>query len=362
MKPISKVFILTNTLKNGGAEKQSVMLANALKDNFATSLIVYYGNEYDQKLKELAETYSLNVIWLSGSHVRKLMHLFLLFSKNRNSAIFSYLATTNVINGILGFLAGVKLRIGGIRNAQLSPIKLKIQRLVHNRFLNYSIFNNYRGKEVLCKRGYNPKKAIVIPNCIEVHESIKDRVIDENSIINIVTIGRFVAQKDYSTALEAIDLLRQKLDSSQLNMRFKYLIIGYGELESEIRNVIAMKKLGDQVELIINPPIATEYLKNAHIYLSTSLFEGLSNSIMEAMEHSLPVVATDVGDNNQLISEGENGFLTTIRNPHEISEKIFHLISNYHQINEMGRNGFQKLIESYSFSIFKRRYVELLTK
>lgn len=50
-------------------------------------------------------------------------------------------------------------------------------------------------------------------------------------------------------------------------------------------------------------------LDKADIYLSTSLFEGTSNSIMEAMNADLPIVATNVGDNGLLVKNEINGFL-----------------------------------------------------
>jgi glycosyltransferase involved in cell wall biosynthesis len=62
----------------------------------------------------------------------------------------------------------------------------------------------------------------------------------------------------------------------------------------------------NRIKIFINPANIPDILNECDIYLSTSLFEGLSNSIMEAMVAGLPVIATDVGDNKYLVKDGFN--------------------------------------------------------
>lgn len=129
---IENVYILTNTLKNGGAEKQSVLLASILQKQFITTLIVYYGNQTDEKLINLTTLHNINVLKLQKNHFNKLFTLYKILKKNPNSVIFSYLATTNVINGLVGKLAGVKGLIGGVRSEKIVGFKLFIQKNIHN--------------------------------------------------------------------------------------------------------------------------------------------------------------------------------------------------------------------------------------
>lgn len=361
MQSIKRVIILTNTLANGGAEKQSILLANALQNDYQTQLIVYYGKEFDPRLKQLAEKYNVNVLWQYGSHIKKLLFLYKLFRQDKNTVIFSYLATTNLINALLGKISGIKYRIGGIRNAKLSKNKFYIQKILHNYFLTCSIFNNYQGKSELCAKGFNNRKAFAIPNCHEISRP-PITVTPVSESLNIVTIGRFVEQKDYFTAIDAIRLLKDKLFENHSVVKVKYIIVGYGELEDNIRTYIHKQDLDEMVKIIINPPNATDYLENAHIYLSTSLFEGLSNSIMEAMEYSLPVVATNVGDNDKLILEGENGFLTEVKNVERIAEKLLILLENNGLRDTMGQTGYTHLVKDFSTSTFKNNYISLITE
>jgi len=356
---LTKVFILTNNLKIGGAEKQSILLAKALQKDYNTNLVVYYGSQVDSKLKDLTSKYGLSVTWLQGSHLRKIFLLYKLFRRNRHAAIFSYLATTNLLNGLIGILTGVPLRIGGIRSSKIKFQKLFLQRLLHNYLLTYSVFNNYAGMEELGKRGFNQKKSIVIHNGIEITRPPK-KFKNRPSRIRIISVGRFVLIKDFYTAIDSFSLLTNLIRTETLNFNITLTLIGYGEQETKIRTYIKNKNLEESINVVINPPNITEYYAQSDIYLSTSLYEGLSNSIMEAMEYSLPVVATDVGDNKYLVKQGVTGFLTNVKAKEEIATRLYQLVIDYSLLQKMGNAGYDHLKENFSEGILQHKYLELL--
>jgi glycosyltransferase involved in cell wall biosynthesis len=357
---IRRIIILTNTLKNGGSEKQSILLAGALREKYKTTLIVYYGKEYDEKLKTLSSENNVYPIFLEGSHLGKILFLYRLFKGNNNTVIFSYLATTNFLNAIIGSFAGIKFRIGGIRSTKLSYPKFFLQRILHNRLLTLSVFNNYAGQKSLCEKGFAVEKSIVIHNAIDIklpaHNKKKD-----SRVFNILSIGRFIDQKDYFTSIDAVTLLANSISGIKPDAEIKYTIVGYGDLEGKIRSYILSKNLEKIIQIIINPPEISEYLAMADIYLSTSLNEGLSNSIMEAMEYSLPIVATNAGDNNYLVKDGYNGFLTPVKEAGVISARLLRLIKNDTERAEMGVNSYNLLRDSFSCLTFKQNYIELIS-
>ena len=117
-----------------------------------------------------------------------------------------------------------------------------------------------------------------------------------------------------------------------------------------MRSTLIEGKLSDVAEIV----------KETESPLSTSLFEGLSNSIMEAMEFSLPIVATDVGDNKELIVSGKNGFLTNVGDIEDISTKLLKLIVDDKLRVQMGLNSYIYLKDNFSIEKFKQRYIELI--
>lgn len=351
INPNTTLFLLTNTLKAGGAEKQAILLYNELKKCYSTKLIIYYGVQVDKRMIELLDDNSENVIFLRGSHFKKILYIYRIFKENKSSISISYLATTNFINGIIGTLAGVKIRIGGIRSSSYTSYKFYLQRYLHNHWLTFSVFNNSLAYRVLSEKGFNSQKGKVIHNAIIVPQ-YKYKTGSENEI-KILSVGRFVEAKDYFTALKAIQQL------VQAGKNVKYLIVGQGHLEEDIRLFIKKNNLNSFVDIIINPPRIEKYYLESDIYLSTSIFEGMSNSIMEALSFGIPVVATNVGDNNFLIKNNETGFLVEPKKIDEIIDRLNLLIDNVDLRNTMSIKGYNFIKSNYSIDTFKDKYIAL---
>ena len=349
-----RYFVFINHLKSGGAEKQSIYLIRELINHYDAKLIVYDGDLFDERMLSLLKDIEDHVIWLKGNHLAKLIFIYKLFSQKKNTAVISYLARINFINAVVGALAGVKFRIGGIRSSRFHPVKLVIQKILHNTLLTCSIFNNYAGLEHLKTKGFDPVKSYVIHNGIKVNREPVLR--HKRNRIVILSVGRFIEAKDYKTAIDSIVYLKNNYND------LKYIIVGYGPLERRLKDYVKSLSGENFVEFIINPACIDPYYEEADIFLSTSLFEGFSNVIMEALEYSLPVVATDTGDNSELIKEGINGFLTPVKDKNTITLKLLLLIENYDLRIQMGQKGYQHLKENYSMDKFLEKHISLINR
>ncbi len=349
-----KVFVFINHLKSGGAEKQSIYLTRELINHYDAKLIVYDGDMYDTRMLYLLEGIEDHVIWVKGNNLAKLLFIYRLFSHQKNTIVISYLARSNIINAVIGTLAGVKLRIGGIRNSRFSSVKLIIQKILHNTLLTCSIFNSYAGLEYLQLKGFNPGKAFVIHNGIIITREPIYREKGNETVI--LSVARFTEAKDYKTAIDSIIALKNK------NNNIKYIIIGHGRLEKTLKDYVNDLSLNHFIEFIINPACINFYYERADIFLSTSLFEGFSNVIMEAMEFSLPVVATNVGDNNVLIQDGISGFITPVKDVNTISQKLLLLVEDFDLRVQMGEKGYQHLKENYSIEKFSKQHISLINR
>ena len=78
------------------------------------------------------------------------------------------------------------------------------------------------------------------------------------------------------------------------------------------------------------------------------------------MSYSLPIVATDVGDNHRLIENDINGYLTKVKDYKAIANRLFDLISTYDKRVNFGRNSYLKLKANYSFNSFQNKYIRLI--
>jgi colanic acid/amylovoran biosynthesis glycosyltransferase len=139
----------------------------------------------------------------------------------------------------------------------------------------------------------------------------------KNSTLKILSIGRSHWVKGYTDALDACALLKKE------NFDFQYSIIGVGSDEELIfqksqlllENEVIFKKSMPFKEII------TE-MQQADILLLSSLEEGIANVVLEAMALGTMVLSTNCGGIEEVITDGENGFIVPVRNPKAIAEKI----------------------------------------
>ena len=81
---------------------------------------------------------------------------------------------------------------------------------------------------------------------------------------------------------------------------------------------------------------------------------------MEALNWSLPVLATNVGDNNHLVIDGVNGFLHPVGDAKGLAMSLSKLLDSVELRNEMGLKSNENLRDNYSMEIFERRYLQVI--
>ena len=347
------IAILIPTLRSGGAEKQAVLLAKVLDKHCIVNLYLLYNvdNNSPQNIALLSGS-NVKIHSLSGNIFTKIAQLKTLLKHHKTDVIFNYLTSCNVVGAVAARIAGVKRIYGGIRNTRLEWWKMQLDKFVHNCLSSGTVYNCYSGAEYFTSKGFAVSKNIVISNCfINISDPI-ERV--DRSVKHIVTVGRFVPQKDYRTLIRTIASLKL------LRQDFVVDIIGYGEEEENIRSWVNEYNVEDLVNIYIRPDNVQDIVRDADIYLSTSLFEGTSNSIMEALNWSLPVVATYAGDNYLLAKNGVNGMLHDVGDYEGMAQSLAMLLDNEPMRNEYGVKGNKNLRECCSIEIFEERYLNLI--
>ena len=112
--------------------------------------------------------------------------------------------------------------------------------------------------------------------------------------------------------------------------------------------------------IYINPDNIAQLEDEADIYFSTSLYEGTSNSIMEGMNANLPIVCTNVGDNNQLVEDGKNGFICDVKDVESLTMALSILCNDCALRNAFGKVSKEKLEANYSVDYFRQQYLKLI--
>jgi glycosyltransferase involved in cell wall biosynthesis len=160
---------------------------------------------------------------------------------------------------------------------------------------------------------FNLNSEIVYSGSID--KLIKPKRYKKKSFFNIIAVGRLSSQKDYFTLLKAIRFIKEK--------NFKIKIFGDGELKKNLFSFIKNNNLQKYVSLLGHEKNRDKIFKNADLLVHTAVFEGLPNSIVEALNYGVPVIAANsYGGTSEVLGYGKFGQLFQTHNSKDLAKKI----------------------------------------
>lgn len=139
----------------------------------------------------------------------------------------------------------------------------------------------------------------------------------------ILSVGRFVAQKDFVTIIRAFSLLVKQKSNSEL------WLVGDGFQKQELINLVSKLKLIDKVKFLGWKKELLSIYRQADIFVFASNWEGFGYVILEAMSQGLPVIATDTDFGpNELLNKGKFGILVQPNDSKNMAQVINKLLMN----------------------------------
>lgn len=156
----------------------------------------------------------------------------------------------------------------------------------------------------------------------------------------IVSIGRLTAQKNFKLLIDSFYKIKDEIP--QYNLK----IYGKGELHDELERYIEYKGLKERVTLQGVSNNIQNVLLESKIYVLSSDYEGMPNTLVEAMTIGTPVIATDCpcGGPRMLIKNGENGLLVPVNESDALSRAILKLSQDEKMMEKFSVEG-KKIIE-----------------
>lgn len=147
-------------------------------------------------------------------------------------------------------------------------------------------------------------------------------------------VGRMAEVKDFPTLVKAFLLLREKLSATDRPIRL--VIIGDGIAKAQCEALLRSANIEQFAWLPGEREDIPQLMAMMDLFVLPSLAEGISNTILEAMASGLPVVATRVGGNSELVSVGETGYLVSPGNPPALAQAIDNYYRNDVMVHEHG--------------------------
>lgn len=320
---------MIQNLSNGGAERAITLLANTLKDEYNVKMVVF-----DNSIKEYVPEVEIIDLEIpeSNNMLKKICNVFVRAKKVKKlkkklniDYTISYLSGPNLVNCLSKYKDKT---IISIRNMQSKLKKNKFRDIVNQMALKRAdqivAVSEAVKKDTEKRYKTDRNKIFTIPNMINIDEirkmqkdKIEEKNIFDNQDIKIINIGRLIFQKGQWHLIKAFKDVNKKYPNAKL------VILGRGELEKDLKKLIGKLELNNNVYLLDFKTNPYKYLSNSDIFVSTSLYEGMSNVILEAMACDLPIIATDCeGGTKEILKDKYGILIPSFDEDYDITEKV----------------------------------------
>ena len=331
-----KIIIVTISLGNDGAERVLSLLSSKFIDDGYEVIILqtkpgYYGNGFrcDERISIVDLPYN------GGNSTRryffeaKQLHDYL--KRDQSATVLAFLAQSIFISVIAKIGLNNRLIVSERNDPRRCPAK-RIQRIIRDISFHFADQIVFQTKTVqhMFPRSIQDK-SVVIPNPVnpQLLEPYKGK-----RRHRIVTAGRLHPQKNLEMLFEAFALFHKQFDDYYLD------VYGKGDLELKLKK--KAKELGLSDKIIFHGFVTDlhEQIKDVAMYVCSSDYEGISNSILEAMAMGIPTISTDcpIGGSSLLIKNRINGFLVPVGSIEEMFRAMIEIAEDLELANKISRN------------------------
>lgn len=188
-------------------------------------------------------------------------------------------------------------------------------------------------------------------------EALKGSPFNDPGYFVFGTVGRLTPVKDQAGLLHAFARLLE--NRPELRERARLMIVGDGPLRDALVADITALGLREHVWLAGERRDVPEVMRAMNVFVLPSLAEGISNTILEAMASGLPVIATNVGGNGELVEHGRTGTLVAASDPGVLADALIAFAAAPERVAEAGRAARQRAVEQFSIGHMVEQYEQL---
>ncbi len=364
---MKKIFIISASLRGGGAERVSLNLYDYFASNGEKVELVIF--QKDGAYLDFVE--DQKITFLNKDSARSaLPNLIKLIKANPKSIFLSTKREINIVMGIAKFFS-MKSKVKLIFR-EVNPLVYYnfFQKLIALIFIKFSysfathIIANSTGtkKSLLANLICNESKVSVIGNPVLSKEVIETNSFEDGLVNNyeniIICAGRLEKQKNFRLAIDIV----HALNSMQIDKKYKMIIYGMGSEREELEKYIEDKGL---IKTVSMPGFSFELLediKHGSLFLLTSSFEGFGNVIVEALFSGLPICAKySDGGVEDILNNRE--FVKVIDSPNDNPNDFLEGIIELSNINltKSKKEEIRELALNYSIESIGKKYLNTIT-
>lgn len=284
--------------------------------------------------------------------------LFRLIKQNRFLLVHTHSSKSGFIGRLAARAAGAKCVVHTVQgfafhefSSRLSIFVIGLMERIAGLVTDRIIFVNQFDRKIAQRMKLAAvEKMVTIPNGVDLSQFSPDSPAHVPAdLVGIETSGGIVGmvarlweQKAPQDFIRSIPVVVNTVPDA------KFLVIGDGHLKDRLVRLSQELNVSDKVLFLGWRQDVRALLKILDVFVLTSLWEGLSVSILEAMASGKPVVATNIKGNNELVIHGETGFLVPAQNPQQVGENVLNLLMNRTLAQKMGLKGYQRVQKNFS--------------
>jgi glycosyltransferase involved in cell wall biosynthesis len=357
-----RIIVLTSSFDLGGAEKHAIKLANYFKNtcSYIVEFWVLEEGNADKTCLSLCNEYNIptNIIGVTNRiskylYYKQINHYLPSFKNFKPDVIISFNLIPNLINGLIGKLAGAKVLIWSQQSVNKYFPDSYIEKKIIKNISGFISNSNHGAEKIKQDFGLSHNKVFVIYNGIEYFTPknsgnfwLKNLGISDNTF-KAIMVANLTETKDHITLIKAWKIVVESL--TKINI--KAVLTLTGRLGNSANDII---KQVTELELIPNI-IITGSVKDIdglnsvmNLGILSSHAEGLPNSIMENMMAGLPVVGTNIAGIREVVGEDNLNFLSAINDHIELANNILKFAHNSQLRTEVGLENHQRIKEKFN--------------
>ena len=344
-----KVLFVINSSNNGGAQKMIVTLYKSLLHIFPKSKIVFL-LKIDSPYSNIDGAYYLSErLSTLKDYITVYKKLREVFKEEAPNATISFLPLSNIFSSVIGKISGVEKRIVSQRNPPQSYgfIVRELDRLLGSfGFYTHNVCNSQAGKDAFINYSKSYKKKLsTIMNCVEPADY---SITKEDARISlsipmhkkvIVCVARLHEQKNHKLLIDSMKYLDKDV---------VLYCAGDGPLREQILLQIENNKLLKNVVLLgdLSRSKVKLLFRSSDIFVTSSIYEGLSNSLIEAMTYGLPIVFSNIPSYTNFLKLKDNkyaGLLIDSKDEKKWASCIDELLKNNRLMNHYSNCSLEKV-------------------
>lgn len=346
-----KICFIIPCMTGGGAERVIANLANRLDEmGHEVRIMMTSSDDVAYQLNENVFVFNLGYR-TNGSLIGRLRRITSMrgyFKKNKDMVFVSMETATNMF----AIIASLFLPLHLIISERNDPNQYghKALRDFWYRFAKKMVFQTEDAARCYSRRLQRVGKVIPNPIC---EENIVSYSGERRK--RFVVVGRLEPQKNHKLLLEAYKEVADKYKDYDL------FLYGKGWLEQELSNLTDSLGLTGRVHFEGFCSDVQDQIKDATAYVLSSDYEGISNSLLEAMAMGLPVISTDcpIGGSRMLIIHMKNGLLIPVGDKQALADAMCYMVENPEQAKRMSDEA-QKVKDRFSIQRITEEWLQYM--